>query len=994
MADKEYNVNISVTDTGARQTGKRVEGIGRKAKKSASGVNLLKSALGALGISFSVNELIKFSDTWTKINSRLRLVTKSTADFLKIQKKLFNISTKTRTDIDDNIKLYQRLALAQENLDATSGQMLLVTETVGKSLAILGVSSTEARGALLQLGQAFSNPVLQAQEFNSILDGIPIIAQAAAKSLGLTVGEFRQAVNTQKISGKTFFNSILAQSDVIDKQFQQVNQTIGQSFTLIKNELVKFIGATGESSGVVAAFVDSLTLLAIHIDKVVVGVAIFGFLAALAVLKSVIVALAGATGITLLIKGLWSLTKVILAASVANLTWAGTFATVKAGILLASGALLILLKGLGAFLLIAAKVLGAVALLAVAFASGFAIGESISDPIVAGLEIGLASLKGFSKSWNAIFKFIARKTSFKQLGVEILTIGTITKVTIDGIRKDLKKDLGDTTILGRTGDSVRSQLDFLKKSWKKAGEAFSGSFGNIDSDSGIKEFEKLSKGASKVNKDIANEFKDLNIHIVKALGAKLLSDKINPENLFKDGFSFLVDSAEDAGKGIQNFLSQKLKEVRDEMRSGLSPEMQKIIDDAKKLTAAWAEAFKPQTVKEYKDEIKELLKHLRPADMREYGKEVDKVFAKIANMSTDNSRKELAKLKEKLLELPQVFGAIDAAFKGVEAGFNSWADEATDIFDGMEKLTKSALDKMTDSIVEFTETGKFNFRQFVADVNKELLKISIKGVLGSGINLLKDNLTNVASQGTSKISGAFGSNPLGGPLSGDALTSKGLSEEAVTVTNPSSDVLANQQVIQGQEQMGFLSQIGSGVSSLFTSFTGIFSKIFTVMGDTAATAISQLSALFGISTSQASGTLSITTLLSSLITVNTSGFAAIAAAGAAGSIGGAFGGGGGFGSNPLGGPLSGLQMGGTFTGNDAFMAGERGPELIIPNGQGRVLNNSDTEDALGGGEGNGPNIFNILDPDIGSQYLKSANGERDVINIISTNREQFKAMLT
>lgn len=993
MADKEYNVNISVTDTGAKATGNRVDGIGRKAKKSASGVNLLRSALGALGISLSVNELIKFSDAWTKINSRLRLVTTSAANFIKTQRQLFDISTKTRTDITDNVKLYQRLALAQDNLGASQEQMLIVTEAVGKSLAILGVSSTEARGALLQLGQAFSNPLLQAQEFNSILDGIPIIAQAAAKALGLTVGEFRQAVNTQKISGKTFFNAILSQADVLDKQFGQVTQTIGQSFTLIKNELVKFIGATGESSGAVKAFVDSLTLLAINIDKVVVGVAIFGFVSALLILKSVIVAVAGATGITLLIKGIWLLTKAMTVAALTNLSVTASFTAVKTGIISTSGVLLIFMKGLGALILLAGKAIGVLALLGAAFSFGFAVGDAIVDPLEAGLNAAIVNLESFAQKFKSVMSFIAGSISFESMKIELEGISKATESTINKIKVDLEKKIGDSNLFDRMGDSFGSQMDFIKKKSKEGSNFINEAFGDINADSGLNEFEKLSRGVKESTQDTIDGATGLGEGIKKAINIDSVSDELDPKNWFESGFDFLVDAAKDAGNEIKDFLSQKVMEARSDTKSGLSAEMQSLIDAAKKSIGAEAEAFKPKNIKAYKNEIKELIKHLRPADMREYGKEADKVFSKISNMKTDQSIKELDKLKEKLLELPQVFGAIDASFKGVQAGFNSWADDATDIFGGMEQLTKSTLDSMTDSIIEFTETGKFNFRQFVADVNKELLKMSIKGVLGSGLNLLKDGLPSLfkAASGPSDNTAQTTGQAVGGLVTAANASKEG----AVTVVNPSSDVLANQQVIQGQEQMGFLAQIGSGISGLFTSFTGIFSKIFTALGDTAATAISQLSALFGISTAQASSTLSITTLLSSLITTNASGFAAIAASNQTAAISGAFSGAAGGGAGGLG-PLlgPGFQMGGNYTGNEAFMAGEHGREMIIPNGSGRVLKNSDTEDALGDeGSGKGPNIINVLDPDLASQYIRSSNGERDIINIISTNREQVKAMI-
>ena len=145
--------------------------------------------------------------------------------------------------------------------------------------------------------------------------------------------------------------------------------------------------------------------------------------------------------------------------------------------------------------------------------------------------------------------------------------------------------------------------------------------------------------------------------------------------------------------------------------------------------------------------------------------------------------------------------------------------------------------------------------------------------------------------------------------------------------------------------------MSSSISSGFSSMSGIFSKGLSSLGG----ALSSLGSSLMSGLSSAGGALS-------------------------GGLGG------------LSGMLMGMfQMGGNYTGNEPFIAGERGPELIQPNGPGRVLNNKDTESA--GGQSKSTDIINIVDPDLASGYINSPSGESDIMNIISNNRERIKGLI-
>jgi tape measure domain-containing protein len=152
------------------------------------------------------------------------------------------------------------------------------TEGVGQALAISGASASESSGAIIQLSQALSNSVVQAQEFNSLLENAPRLARAAADgyaAAGGSVAQLRKLVIDGKVASDDFFRAIQSQLPKLQAEFGKTTATIGQALTVLDNALAKFVGGATNASGISGMLAGGIITLSENLNILAgVGIAV------------------------------------------------------------------------------------------------------------------------------------------------------------------------------------------------------------------------------------------------------------------------------------------------------------------------------------------------------------------------------------------------------------------------------------------------------------------------------------------------------------------------------------------------------------------------------------------------------------------------------------------------------------------------------------------------------------------------------------------------
>ncbi|MFK7074111.1 tape measure protein [Acinetobacter baumannii] len=264
----------------ARNLGNELDSIERKgdyASKSMDGLSVATRALaGYMAGLVTVSSAISKMDTYTGLQNRLKLVTNNQVELNKATEDTFRIAQKTYSAWDSVLQVYQRFSDNAKTLNLTMDDTARLTETVSKAVAISGASAEAADAALVQFGQALASGTLRGEELNSVMEQTPALAKAIAKGMGITVGELRSVAAEGKITSQEIVKALKNVQNDVDALFAKTNITIGQSLTLLNNEITKFVGEAGKGSGAAQVLAGSVQTLASNLDLIADGALVVG----------------------------------------------------------------------------------------------------------------------------------------------------------------------------------------------------------------------------------------------------------------------------------------------------------------------------------------------------------------------------------------------------------------------------------------------------------------------------------------------------------------------------------------------------------------------------------------------------------------------------------------------------------------------------------------------------------------------------------------------
>ncbi|WP_245146049.1 tape measure protein [Acinetobacter pittii] len=263
-------IDAKNAERNARNLGNELDSIERKgdfATKSMDGLSVATRQLaGYMAGLVTVSAAISKMDTYTGLQNRLKLVTNSQVELNKATEDTFQIAQKTYSAWDSVLQVYQRFSDNAKTLNLTMDDTARLTETVSKAVAISGASASAADAALVQFGQALASGTLRGEELNSVMEQTPALAKAIAQGMGITVGELRTVAAEGKITSQEIVKALRNVEKDVDALFAKTDITIGQSLTLLNNEITKFVGESGKGSGAAQVLAGTIQTLAGNLD--------------------------------------------------------------------------------------------------------------------------------------------------------------------------------------------------------------------------------------------------------------------------------------------------------------------------------------------------------------------------------------------------------------------------------------------------------------------------------------------------------------------------------------------------------------------------------------------------------------------------------------------------------------------------------------------------------------------------------------------------------
>ena len=212
----------------------KLKDIGSKITGIIGKLGGLLGKLGAVagiagGLSFA--GLAKASDENSLRNSRLGMVTNDVAG---LKQKTFAASQSSGADYGAQLDSIAKLKMLTKGL-FNDNEAVKFTSTLDKAFKVSGTSAEEAKSAMYQLNQAMTSGKLQGDEFRSVMENAPILAQKIAESMGVSMAQLKKLGSEGKITSDVIKNAVLGSANDIEAKYNQMPLTFGKVWQQAQN---------------------------------------------------------------------------------------------------------------------------------------------------------------------------------------------------------------------------------------------------------------------------------------------------------------------------------------------------------------------------------------------------------------------------------------------------------------------------------------------------------------------------------------------------------------------------------------------------------------------------------------------------------------------------------------------------------------------------------------------------------------------------------------
>lgn len=276
---KQFELNFTKAQAKAKQFSERTTQYLNNIEKAANTINKTTSrtfwagivSSGGSYLSSGISDVIKYADSYTELQNRIRLVTNSQTAMVAATESVFDISLKTNQAVGATAQIYQRFAQNADRLNLSQLQVSELTETVAKSVAISGASAGAAEAALMQFGQALGSAELRGDELNSVIEQTPGLADAIAKGLGTTTGELKNLAKAGQLDIHTVIQALVKARDTVDNDFNKRVKTLSMSFTNLETSITKFSGEANSALGITQKLATGVDFVSDHLQELIIG---------------------------------------------------------------------------------------------------------------------------------------------------------------------------------------------------------------------------------------------------------------------------------------------------------------------------------------------------------------------------------------------------------------------------------------------------------------------------------------------------------------------------------------------------------------------------------------------------------------------------------------------------------------------------------------------------------------------------------------------------
>ena len=199
-------------------------------------VGKLKTAFGLAAVVMATKKTIELSDQNAQITARLNLVSDAPE---QLKKEIYQSANDARVAYTDSMNQVAKLGLLAKDSFNNTNEIVRFTNLMNKAFKVSGTGAQEATSAMYQLTQAMAAGKLQGDEFRSVMENAPMVAQAIAKYMNVPLGQLKELGAKGQITANIIKNALFSAGEEINEKFKTLPLTWQDIWIQTKNFAIR-----------------------------------------------------------------------------------------------------------------------------------------------------------------------------------------------------------------------------------------------------------------------------------------------------------------------------------------------------------------------------------------------------------------------------------------------------------------------------------------------------------------------------------------------------------------------------------------------------------------------------------------------------------------------------------------------------------------------------------------------------------------------------------
>lgn len=179
--------------------------------------------------------LIKSGDEYIQTMARLKTIEDGTRTGQELQDGIMAAAQRSRTGFGIMADSVAKLRSQAGEAFKSNDEAIAFAEQLNKLYKIGGTSLEQQKAGTLQITQALASGVLRGDEFNSMMENAPLVAQKLARHLGVSVGQLRAMAKDGQLTGDILKSALLGSAVETNAEFAKMPMTFADMMTQIGN---------------------------------------------------------------------------------------------------------------------------------------------------------------------------------------------------------------------------------------------------------------------------------------------------------------------------------------------------------------------------------------------------------------------------------------------------------------------------------------------------------------------------------------------------------------------------------------------------------------------------------------------------------------------------------------------------------------------------------------------------------------------------------------